>query len=66
MSFIPRALRWDAGSRRGIRLLPTVMLAVSWREKVTAEFVTHTLWEIRGDDMRTERRQLSRHDLHTI
>ena len=42
------------------------MLDVSWLKKATAEFVTQALWEIRGDDMRAERRQLLRHDLHTI
>ncbi len=39
---------------------------MSWRKKVTSEFVTHALRELRGDDMRAERRQLSGHDQHAI
>jgi 4-hydroxybenzoyl-CoA reductase subunit beta len=39
---------------------------MSWRKKVTSEFVSHALRELRGDDMRAERRQLSGHDQHTI
>jgi len=35
---------------------------MSWRKKVTSEFVTYALRELRGDDMRAERRQLSGHD----
>jgi len=37
-----------------------------WRKKVTSEFVTHAFRELRGDDMRAERRQLSGHDQHAI
>jgi 4-hydroxybenzoyl-CoA reductase subunit beta len=33
---------------------------MSWRKKVTAEFVTYALREVRGDDMRTERESLTR------
>jgi 4-hydroxybenzoyl-CoA reductase subunit beta len=33
---------------------------MSWRKKVTAEFVTYALRELRGDDMRTERESLTR------
>ncbi len=36
---------------------------MSWRKKVTAEFVTYALRELRGDDMGAARRQLSGHDL---
>ena len=32
---------------------------MSWRKKVTSEFVTYALRELCGDDMSTERRQLS-------
>lgn len=39
---------------------------MSWRKKVTSEFVTHALRELRGDDMRAERRQLSGHEQHVI
>jgi 4-hydroxybenzoyl-CoA reductase subunit beta len=33
---------------------------MSWRKKVTAEFVTYALRELRGDDMRTERELITR------
>jgi 4-hydroxybenzoyl-CoA reductase subunit beta len=33
---------------------------MSWRKKVTAEFVTYALREVRGDDMRAERESLTR------
>jgi 4-hydroxybenzoyl-CoA reductase subunit beta len=33
---------------------------MSWRKKVTAEFVTYALREVRGDDMRTDRESLTR------
>lgn len=39
---------------------------MSWRKKVASEFVTYALRELRGDDMRAERRQLSGHDQHVI
>jgi 4-hydroxybenzoyl-CoA reductase subunit beta len=32
---------------------------MSWRKKVASEFVTYALRELRGDDMRAERRRLS-------
>lgn len=35
---------------------------MSWRKKVTSEFITYALRELRGDDMSAERRQLSGHD----
>ena len=35
---------------------------MSWRKKVTSEFVTYALRELRGDDMRSECRQLSGHN----
>ncbi len=35
---------------------------MTWRKKVTAAFVTYALRELRGDDMRTERLQLT----HTV
>jgi 4-hydroxybenzoyl-CoA reductase subunit beta len=34
---------------------------MSWRKKVTAEFVTYALRELRGDDTRTEREALTHH-----
>ena len=34
---------------------------MTWRKRVTAEFVTHALRELRGDDMRGERLLLTRH-----
>jgi 4-hydroxybenzoyl-CoA reductase subunit beta len=34
---------------------------MTWRKKVTAEFVTYALRELRGDDVRTERESLTRH-----
>jgi len=39
---------------------------MSWRKKVTSEFVTYALRELRGDDMRAERRQLSGHNEHAV
>jgi 4-hydroxybenzoyl-CoA reductase subunit beta len=36
---------------------------MSWRKKVTAEFVSYALRELRGDDMSAERRQLFGHSL---
>lgn len=34
---------------------------MSWRKKVTAEFVTYALRELRGDDMRAERESITRY-----
>ncbi len=34
---------------------------MSWRKKVAGEFVTYALRELRGDDMRAERLQVTRH-----
>jgi 4-hydroxybenzoyl-CoA reductase subunit beta len=34
---------------------------MSWRKKVTAEFVTYALRELRGDDMHAERESLTHH-----
>ena len=34
---------------------------MTWRKRVTAEFVTYALRELRGDDMRAERPLLTRH-----
>jgi 4-hydroxybenzoyl-CoA reductase subunit beta len=34
---------------------------MSWRKKVTAEFVTYALRELRGDDVQAKRLQLTRH-----
>jgi len=34
---------------------------MSWRKKVTAEFVAYALRELRGDDMRTERESITRY-----
>jgi 4-hydroxybenzoyl-CoA reductase subunit beta len=34
---------------------------MTWRKRVTAEFVTYALRELRGDDVRTERETLTRH-----
>jgi len=36
---------------------------MSWRKKVTIEFVTYALRELRGDDVRAEREQLTRYPL---
>jgi hypothetical protein len=33
---------------------------MTWRKKVTAEFVTYALRELRGDDVRTERESFTR------
>jgi hypothetical protein len=34
---------------------------MSWRKKVTAEFVTYALRDLRGDDMTPESVSLARH-----
>jgi hypothetical protein len=34
---------------------------MTWRKRVTAEFVTYALSELRGDDMHVERESLTRH-----
>jgi 4-hydroxybenzoyl-CoA reductase subunit beta len=34
---------------------------MTWRKRVTAEFVTYSLRELRGDDMRAERESLTHH-----
>ncbi len=34
---------------------------MTWRKRVTAEFVTYALRELRGDDVRTERESFTRH-----
>jgi 4-hydroxybenzoyl-CoA reductase subunit beta len=34
---------------------------MTWRKRVTAEFVTYTLRELRGDDVRAERESVTRH-----
>jgi len=34
---------------------------MTWRKRVTAEFVTYALRELRGDDVRAERESLTRH-----
>jgi len=34
---------------------------MTWRKRVTTEFVTYALRELRGDDMRPERLLLARH-----
>jgi CO/xanthine dehydrogenase FAD-binding subunit len=36
---------------------------MTWRKRVTAEFVTYALRELRGDDMHTERESVTRHPL---
>lgn len=36
---------------------------LQWRKRVTREFVTYALRELRGDDMRERRRRIARHDL---
>jgi 4-hydroxybenzoyl-CoA reductase subunit beta len=36
---------------------------MTWRKRVTAEFVTYALRELRGDDMRIERESVTRHPL---
>ncbi len=35
-----------------------------WRKRVTTQFVTWALRELRGDDMSAERRRIARHELH--
>jgi hypothetical protein len=37
---------------------------MSWRKKVTSEFVASALRELRGDDVRSERASLMRTSLH--
>jgi len=37
---------------------------MSWRKKVTTEFVKYALRELRGDDMRLERTSLTRHEFN--
>jgi 4-hydroxybenzoyl-CoA reductase subunit beta len=39
---------------------------MSWRKKVTTEFVKYALRELRGDDMRTVRRSLIGHDFFPL
>jgi len=34
---------------------------MTWRKRVTAEFVTYALRELRGDDMRVERESFTHH-----
>jgi len=34
---------------------------MTWRKRVTAEFVTYALRELRGDDVRTERESFTRY-----
>ena len=34
-----------------------------WRKRVTAEFVSYALRELRGDDMRAQRASIARHSL---
>jgi hypothetical protein len=34
---------------------------MTWRKRVTAEFVTYALRDLRGDDMRGQRLLLTRH-----
>jgi 4-hydroxybenzoyl-CoA reductase subunit beta len=36
---------------------------MTWRKRVTAEFVTYALLELRGDDMHVERESVTRHPL---
>ena len=36
---------------------------MTWRKRVTAEFVTYALCELRGDDMHVERESVTRHPL---
>ena len=36
-----------------------------WRKRVTAEFVTYALRELRGDDMTTVRERIAQHLLST-
>jgi hypothetical protein len=40
--------------------------ALVWRKRVTRDFVTYALRELRGDDMRTTRTKIARHALEGL
>ena len=66
-SLVGRALNPDtiteaaALAARIAKPLDNTDFDMTWRKKVTAEFVTFALRELRGDDVRAERASLTRH-----
>jgi hypothetical protein len=40
--------------------------ALVWRKRVTRDFVTYALRDVRGDDMRTTRFKIARHSLQGL
>ena len=66
-SLVGRALNPDtiteaaALAARIAKPLDNTDFDMTWRKKVTAEFVTYALRELRGDDVRAERESLTRH-----
>ena len=50
-----------AAAARIAKPLDNTDFAMTWRKRVTAEFVTYALRELRGDDVRAERQQFTRH-----
>lgn len=66
-SLVGRALNPDtiteaaALAARIAKPLDNTDFDMTWRKKVTAEFVTYALRELRGDDVHTERESLTRH-----
>src|SRR5262249_41384324 len=66
-SLVGRALDHDsiflaaALAARIAKPLDNTDFDMTWRKKVTAEFVTYALRELRGDDVRAERESLIRH-----
>ena len=66
-SLVGRALNPDtiteaaALAARIAKPLDNTDFDMTWRKKVTAEFVTYALRELRGDDVRAERASLTRH-----
>jgi 4-hydroxybenzoyl-CoA reductase subunit beta len=65
-SLVGRSLTQDAITEAAVlaariaKPLDNTDFDMSWRKKVTAEFVTYALRELRGDDTRTERASLTR------
>ena len=66
-SILGRALNQDsiaeaaALAARIAKPLDNTDFDMTWRKKVTAEFVTYALRELRGDDVHAERESLTRH-----
>ena len=69
-SLVGRALNADAIAEAAVlaariaKPLDNTDFDMSWRKKVTGEFVTLALRELRGDDMRGERNNFMRSDAH--